>query len=392
MAEGNPLVRLVDRIGFNLVLRFIDAVGIKTLDTASNTRRMFAEASFALREQEEAVSSIMEKSAKKKENRKKALEDRLTKIRESMTISSEFIGEEESFELEERDELKMPLSTRIGNLLADSFSTYSKAPSSFFGDIQENLYKANILMPASKYIAISVGIGVIAAASSALVAALLLSTFIGVTGGVLGLILFVPIFGMVLVLAKMYPTSKIKGRSDAFGREMPFALRHIATQLSSGSGLLETMRSVSVSDYGVLSEEFKKAILEIERGATIEEAFERMNIRIDSQGLKKATRQIASTLRTGGNLANTLKIIAEEVATEMRMKLKDFIQVLNTFSLMYMFITVVAPVLITTLVIAMGIAMKGLPVTPQVMWLLYIAFFGIAIYLSFMVKRFEPKV
>jgi len=392
MAEGNPLVRLVDRIGFDLVLRFIDAVGIKTLDTASNTRRMFAEASFALREQEEAVSSIMEKSAKKKENRKKALEDRLTKIRESMTISSEFIGEEESFELEERDELKMPLSTRIGNLLADSFSTYSKAPSSFFGDIQENLYKANILMPASKYIAISVGIGVIAAASSALVAALLLSTFIGVTGGVLGLILFVPIFGMVLVLAKMYPTSKIKGRSDAFGREMPFALRHIATQLSSGSGLLETMRSVSVSDYGVLSEEFKKAILEIERGATIEEAFERMNIRIDSQGLNKATRQIASTLRTGGNLANTLKIIAEEVATEMRMKLKDFIQVLNTFSLMYMFITVVAPVLITTLVIAMGIAMKGLPVTPQVMWLLYIAFFGIAIYLSFMVKRFEPKV
>jgi hypothetical protein len=76
----------------------------------------------------------------------------------------------------------------------------------------------------------------------------------------------------------------------------------------------------------------------------------------------------------------------------MRMKLKDFIQVLNTFSLMYMFITVVAPVLITTLVIAMGIAMKGMPLGPDVMWMLYVAFFGIAIYLSFMVKKFEPKV
>jgi flagellar protein FlaJ len=375
----------------NIIFRFVDKIGFKTLDTASATRRMLAEASFALREQEEAVSTLMEKSAQQKVERKKALEDRLAKIRESVSVSSEFIGEEEGMELEEREELKIPLSTRLGNILADSFSGFSKAPSSFFGDIQESLYKANILMPASKYIAISVGVGVIVAASAALISAVFLSSLIGATG-VLGIGIGAPVFGLVLIIAKVYPNSKVKGRSDSFGREMPFALRHMATQLSSGSGLLETMRSVSVSDYGVLSEEFKKAILEIERGATIEEAFERMNIRIDSQGLKKATRQIASTLRTGGNLANTLKIIAEEVATEMRMKLKDFIQVLNTFSLMYMFITVVAPVLITTLVIAMGIAMQGLPITSDVMWLLYVAFFGVAVYLSFMVKKFEPKV
>ncbi len=376
----------------NIILRLIDKVGLKTLNTAEATRRRFAEASFALREQEEAVSTIIEKSAKEKEDRKKALEERLVKIRESVSFGADIGEEDEDIPLEEREELKIPLSTRLANILADAFSAYSKAPATFFGDIQESLYKANILMPASKYIAIAVGVGVISAAVFGLLAAVMLSTLLGVTGGFLGAILGVPVFFIVLVVAKIYPNSKVAGRSDAFGREMPFALRHMATQLTSGSGLLETMRSVSVSDYGVLSEEFKKAILEIERGATIEEAFERMNIRIDSPGLKKATRQIASTLRTGGNLATTLKIIAEEVATEMRMKLKDFIQVLNTFSLMYMFITVVAPVLITTLVIAMGIAMKGLPIGPDVMWLLYIAFFGVAVYLSFMVKRFEPKV
>jgi flagellar protein FlaJ len=376
----------------NILIRFIDKIGLKTLNTAESTRRMLAEASFALREQEEAVSTIMKKSAQEKEDRKQALEDRLSKIRESVSVGAEYSDEEEEIQLEEREELKIPLGTRLANILADSFAAYSKAPASFFGDIQESLYKANILMPASKYIAISMGVGVIVAVFVTLVSAVMLSTLIGVTGGFLGIFFGGFAFLMVLVFAKIYPKSKVKGRSDAFGREMPYALRHMATQLTSGSGLLETMRSVSVSDYGVLSEEFKKAILEIERGATIEEAFERMNIRIESPGLKKSTRQISSTLRTGGNLANTLKIIAEEVATEMRMKLKDFIQVLNTFSLMYMFITVVAPVLITTLVIAMGIAMKGLPITPDVMWLLYLAFFGIAIYLSFMVKKFEPKV
>jgi flagellar protein FlaJ len=61
----------------------------------------------------------------------------------------------------------------------------------------------------------------------------------------------------------------VKKRSVSFSRELPFALRHMATQLASGSGLLETMRSISVSDYGVVSEEFRRAILEIERGSSI---------------------------------------------------------------------------------------------------------------------------
>jgi hypothetical protein len=59
---------------------------------------------------------------------------------------------------------------------------------------------------------------------------------------------------------------------------------------------------------------------------------------------------------------------------------------------MYMFVVVIAPVLITTLMIAMGIAMGGLPMPPEMMWLLYFAFFGISLYMSVMVKRFEPKV
>jgi flagellar protein FlaJ len=293
----------------------------------------------------------------------------------------------------EREELELPFSARVVNVISDIFSGYSKTSSSFFKNIQEDLYKANILMPASKYIAFSFGASIIVA----LIVGVLMSIMLGsimhnVSGGLLGLILAFPVFFFVLMFARIYPRSKVKSRSDAFSRELPFALRHMATQLTSGSGLLETMRSVSMSDYGVLSEEFRRAIMEIERGATIEEAYERMNLRVDSPGLKKASRQIISTLRTGGNLANTLKIIAEEVSTEMRMKLKDFIQMLNTFSMMYMFIVVVAPVLITTLLIAMGIAMKGLPMPPQTMWLLYIAFFGISLYMSFMVKRFEPKV
>jgi flagellar protein FlaJ len=379
-----------ERMPENILLKIIDRLGEKTLTEAERAYRRAAELSLVFREQDEAAKTLLEKRKKEEEERKKALEDRLSKIKDAVIFETE---EEEPELLIEREELKVPFSARLVNVISDIFSKYSKAPASFFKDIQEDLYKANIIMPASKYIAFSFGISIIVGIGSAVLFSILLGSIIGnISGWLLGLVLGFPTFLFVLMFCKIYPRSKVKSRSDAFSRELPFALRHMATQLTSGSGLLETMRSVSQSDYGVLSEEFRRAIMEIERGATVEEAYERMNLRIDSPGLKKASRQIISTLRTGGNLANTLKIIAEEVATEMRMKLKDFIQMLNTFSMMYMFIVVVAPVLITTLIIAMGIAMGGLPMPPQMMWLLYIVFFGISLYMSFMVKRFEPKV
>ncbi|MBI4345196.1 MAG: type II secretion system F family protein [Euryarchaeota archaeon] len=374
----------------NVLLRFVDWVGEGTLSSAERAYRRAQEVSLVLKEQDEAARAVLGRKAVEGEERRKALEEKLSRIKEVLEV--EEAGEEEVEFKRESEELKIPLSTRLADSLAGVFAGRTKPVESFYRGIQEDLYKANIFMPVSKYIALSLGISLVAALGAGVLFTVALGSAMGLQGALLGLALAVPVFGLAMFFTKMHPKSKVKGRSEAFGRELPFALRHMATQLSSGSGLLETMRSISQSEYGVLSEEFKRAVREIDRGATIEESYERMNIRIESPGLKKASRQIISTLRTGGNLANTLKIIAEEVSMEMRMKLKDFIQVLNSFSLIYMFVVVVAPVLITTLVIAMGIALKHLPIPPATIWLLYMAFFGISVYMTFMVKKFEPKV
>lgn len=375
----------------NVLVRFIDRLGEGTLTQAERGYRRAAELSLVFKEQDEAARDLLEKKRLEKAGKKKEMEDRLSMIKDAVSFEVETQKEETGGELV-RDELKVDFSTRVVDIISDLFSGHTKGPGTFFRNIQEDLYKANIVMPASKYIALSIGVSAISAVVFGILSSILLTVLIGVSGSLIGLILGLPVFLIVLMISKNYPKSKVKGRSDQFSREMPSALRHMATQLTSGSGLLETMRSISKSDYGVLSEEFQRAIMEIERGATVEESFERMNLRIDSVGLKKASRQIISTLRTGGNLANTLKIIAEETSREMRLKLKDYVQILNTFGLMYMFAVVIAPVLITTLIIAMGIAMGGLPMPPELMWIIYFGFFGASLYMSFMVKRFEPKV
>lgn len=375
----------------NVLMRLIDRVGEGTLSQAERAYKRAAELSLAFKEQDTAARALLDKKKQEELNKKTEMEDRLSMIKDAMSFEVDTTDKETEAGIE-REELEVAFSARLVNIISDLFSGYTKGPGSFFKNIQEDLYKANIVMPASKYIALAIGVSVISAVVTAILFSVLLTVLIGAAGSVLGLVLGFPVFFMALIITKSYPRSKVKGRSDAFSREMPFALRHMATQLTSGSGLLETMRSISKSDYGVLSEEFQRAIMEIERGATIEESFERMNLRIESPGLKKASRQIISTLRTGGNLANTLKIIAEEIARDMRMKLKDYIQILNTFGLMYMFAVVIAPVLITTLIIAMGIAMGGLLIPPELMWVLYFGFFGASLYMSVMVKRFEPKV
>ncbi len=374
----------------NKLTRFIDSVGEGTITRAGRAYKRAAEMSLVFKEQDEAARTLLEKKRQVEQDKKKEIEDRLSSIKDVMSFE---VGKSKKKEMVVvREDLDIRFSERLVNVISDLFSSYAGGFTSFFKNIQEDLYKANIMMPASKYIALSAGVSVISAVVIGVLLSLALGLVVGALGGLLGVITGFFAFFTVLMLAKNYPRSIVKGRSDQFSREMPFALRHMATQLTSGSGLLETMRSISKSDYGVLSEEFQRGIMEIERGATIEESFERMNLRIESPGLKKASRQIISTLRTGGNLAETLKLIAEEVAGEMRMKLKDYIQILNTFALMYMFAVVIAPVLITTLLIAMGIAMGGIPIPAETMWVLYFAFFGISIYMSVMVKRFEPKV
>ncbi len=376
----------------NLLTRIIDRVGEGTIDQAERTYRRAAELTLVFKEQDEAARKMLDKRKQEELGKKKEMEERLSLIKDAVSLETD-VKEEETGKDLVRDELKVDFGTRLTNIISDLFSEYTtKGPGSFFKNIQEDLYKANIIMPASKYIALSIGVSVISAVVMGALLAIVLTIVVGPLGTIIGLVCGGFVFLLVIIIAKSRPKSIVKARSDAFSHEMPFALRHMSTQLTSGSGLLETMRSISKSDYGVLSEEFQRAIMEIERGATVEESFERMNLRIESPGLKKVSRQIISTLRTGGNLANTLKIIAEEIAAEMRGKLKDYVQLLNTFTLMYMFVVVIAPVLITTLMIAMGIAMGGLPMPPETMWLLYFVFFGISLYMSVMVKRFEPKV
>ncbi len=204
---------------------------------------------------------------------------------------------------------------------------------------------------------------------------------------ILGMLIFI-MSGVLIFLPKLQRGKK----SSEVSRELPYALRQMATELRAGLGLHDSMRSVALSGYGALSEEFARALEEIRYGETTENALMDMSNRIQSDGLKRAIHQITRTLASGGDLAKTLNIIADDVAYEIRMKLRDYAQKLNAFSMIYMMMAILMPVILLVMIIAATTVM-GPVIPPQLLLIIYLFFFPVLVaFMAFMIKRFEPEV
>ena len=117
-----------------------------------------------------------------------------------------------------------------------------------------------------------------------------------------------------------------------------------------------------------------------------------MSDRINSEGLHRAIYQITRTLNSGGDLAKTLSVIADDTAYELRMKLKDYSQKLNSFTMIYMFVAILGPVITMIMLLAASTVMGPL-IPPILLLILYLLLFpAIVIFMAYMIKRLEPQI
>lgn len=217
---------------------------------------------------------------------------------------------------------------------------------------------------------------------------LFVSYFLSFEIGLVILLLFA-----LLTIAFIYmPQIKRQNQYSQFSKELPYALRQLSTELKSGKSLFDALDSVVKADYGILSFEFSRLLREVRYGESTENAFIHLNSRVKSKGLSRASSEILSTLRVGGNLSNSLSIIAEDINFDMRMKLKEYSQKLNAFIMIYTFLAILAPVIVLTLLLAASVVMGDI-VPANLILVLYGLFFPmIIVFLGFLIKKMEPKV
>ncbi|WP_407410318.1 type II secretion system F family protein [Methanobrevibacter sp.] len=205
-------------------------------------------------------------------------------------------------------------------------------------------------------------------------------------------LMYLVIVVMFYVILIYYPKIKEQKSYSDLNQELPYALRHMGIELKSGKGLHDTLLTIKDADYGTFSKEINRVLEEVKFGKSTEESLLDMSKRIKSDGLTRAVQQIVGTLRVGGNLANSLEIIAKDISFEMQIKLKEYSQKLNSFILIYTFIAILAPV-ISLIMLMAGSTVMGDIISSNVLFLMYGAFFPmIVMFMGIFIKKLEPKI
>jgi len=205
-------------------------------------------------------------------------------------------------------------------------------------------------------------------------------------------LMFLVIIIMTYVFLTFYPKIKEKNSYNDLNQELPYALRHMGIELKSGKGLHDCIMTIKNADYGSLSNEFTRVLEEIKFGKSMEDALLEMSHRVNSDGLTRTIHQIIGTLRVGGNVANSLDIIAKDISFEMQIKLKEYSQKLNSFILIYTFIAILAPV-ISLIMLMAGTTVMGDVISGNLLLVIYSLFFPmIVMFMGVFVKKLEPKI
>ena len=218
--------------------------------------------------------------------------------------------------------------------------------------------------------------------------AILISYFISLE---LGLAIFLS-FILIGFFIIYYPRIKRQNDYSSFSKELPYALRQLATELRSGKSLFDSLDSIVRADYGILSLEFSRLLEEIKYGESTENAFLNLEKRIGSDALSRVIYEILTSLRIGSNLSGALSIIADDVNFDIRMKLKEYSEKLNAFIMIYTFLAILAPVILLTMLLAASVVIGDL-VPFDLILVLYCVFFPmVIIFLGFAIKKLEPKI
>lgn len=215
--------------------------------------------------------------------------------------------------------------------------------------LQDDLAAANMSYSAEAWVALvttaSLVFLLVVSVSLASLGAILTDPALAATAPLLGIagFLIFAFFGL------RWPALRASGRAAALDRELPFALRQISTQVKAGVSFNRAMVSIASGAYPLLSVEFRRVLVDLERGASTEEALTSLVRRNRSRGLRRAISQILRALRTGGRVSDVIANIADDVAFETRMRIRDFTETLNLVSIVYIMVAVVAPVALTIL-------------------------------------------
>jgi flagellar protein FlaJ len=158
----------------------------------------------------------------------------------------------------------------------------------------------------------------------------------------LSLLVFPVFLVLVFFYLMMYPTVMVLKRKRAVDYELVFAVRHLLIGLRSGMPLFDAMVGVS-RGYGEVSKEFSKIVQKVTLGMPISQAMREIVQVNPSPAFRRIMIQLANAVGSGGDVADALEVVLNQIFKEQVIELKAYGQKLNPLIMFYMIFGIIFP-------------------------------------------------
>ncbi|MFH1451581.1 MAG: type II secretion system F family protein [archaeon] len=210
---------------------------------------------------------------------------------------------------------------------------------------------------------------------------------------VYGLGLAIAISGFIFTSQLNYPKIFSLNKTRNIEKNLLPALQDMLVQLNSGVSVFQILSNISASDYGELSEEFKKIVAEINSGISQVEATEKYGKLNTSEYLRRVLWQISNAMRAGNDMTLVIQEEIKNLSGEQVIQIQTYGGKLNPLIMFYTLIAVIVPSLGITFVIIIS-SMLNLSSTMLKLLFATIFFFVILIQILFLgvIKSRRPSL
>lgn len=288
----------------------------------------------------------------------------------------------------------------LANLSVRKISIYfiEKYPE-FFKKVYTAVRYANLRILANTYINIVFFLGILVTLISLPVFTMFFAfqggSFFAVIGKALGTVIGICAF--TFWAGFYYPNMKADTRKRSINSNLPFAIDHMSSVISSGVSPATMFKLISHSkEYGEISIEIEKVTNYITFfGYDILTALKAVGITTPSQSFKEFIDGFVSTIETGGDLKDYLKQKSSEALLNYKLERQKYVESLGTYSDIYTGVLIAAPLFFVTalsLVSVLGGTIGGMSVNTIITLGTYLVIPGLNLLFLIFLELNQPEI
>lgn len=191
------------------------------------------------------------------------------------------------------------------------------------------------------------------------------------------------------VYPKVYTNRKIK----EIERNLIPALEDVLVQLNSGIPLFSILVNISASDYGALSEEFKKVVKKINAGLSDADVLEEVGEKNPSMFFRRALWQVSNGMKSGSDISIIISESIKSLTEEQLLQIQNYGNKLNPMIMFYMLVSVIMPALsITFLTVISSLVNLSAAITQLLFISLFVFVVLIQIVFLGVIKSLRPSL